>query len=223
MNSKNLFYAVCVQGVALFLAFVIYYAGNEKGPEAFLFTLSISTLSLFATCFLVKLNAEAYRGRELRRELLDYFYRIAYYRARGGSYFKALFEAQKSAKHSHLKERISQTARKHLMSGKRARGDGNWDENTIRDGEDGVREVIRMERLRASSRQAEMEESTQRYATFSMFISTIAPSFLVFAFVGNAVLSQGGFGMALFSSTLLLLIPFLYAISNLLMWRRLFA
>jgi hypothetical protein len=84
-------------------------------------------------------------------------------------------------------------------------------------------DIVRKSVLFSGLKRAEMEESAQRYATINMFISTILPSFLVFAFVGNSVLSGTGFSTFLFSITFLIMVPLAYAFGNAFMWKRLLA
>ena len=64
-------------------------------------------------------------------------------------------------------------------------------------------------------------DTLQRDATISMFLSTILPSFLLFIFVGSAVLSESGAGMIAISISLLILVPLFYAFSNAIFARRL--
>ncbi|MGC8676360.1 MAG: hypothetical protein ACP5T3_02485 [Candidatus Micrarchaeia archaeon] len=70
---------------------------------------------------------------------------------------------------------------------------------------------------------SETEGSIQTYATLNMFISTIAPSFVIFAFVGTAVIAGAFSNMLLLSVLLLFAVPLAYAFGNLLMSRRLYA
>lgn len=61
----------------------------------------------------------------------------------------------------------------------------------------------------------------QRYATANMFISTIAPSFVIFGFIGDMVISQRSAGIMGLVLILNLLIPFVFTISNFAMLGRL--
>src|SRR5208337_387426 len=86
-----------------------------------------------------------------------------------------------------------------------------------------MRSALAAHELHRSERQSEIEESSQRYALINMFVSTIVPSFLVFAFIGTAILSQASFNLLPFSVSLLIFIPFSYAIGNSLLSRRMYA
>ncbi len=59
----------------------------------------------------------------------------------------------------------------------------------------------------------------QRYSTANMFISTIMPSFVIFGFIGDLVISQKTIGISALVVILNLIIPFLYALSNFTMYR----
>jgi hypothetical protein len=68
-----------------------------------------------------------------------------------------------------------------------------------------------------------VEASAQRYALVNMFVSTIVPSFMVFAFIGTTILSQANFSMLPFSVSLVIFIPLSYAIGNSLLSRKMYA
>lgn len=59
----------------------------------------------------------------------------------------------------------------------------------------------------------------QRYSTANMFISTIAPSFVIFGFIGDLVISQRAVGITALVVVLDMVIPFLYTLSNFTMYR----
>lgn len=212
----------CAQLVAILLSAIIYYASTQESATALFAILVAASASVQLTAYLVRLNREAYEKKKMRDSLLDYLHRIFFYKAKGGSYLRALRESRDCVEDPQLRERIASAGRKHLMGGE-LQSEADLDVAVIGGGELLVGEEIRRQRLLMDSKQAEVEESSQRYATFNMFISTILPSFLVFAFIGNTILSQSGFGILLFSCILLLLIPLLYSLGNALMWRRLFA
>ena len=75
------------------------------------------------------------------------------------------------------------------------------------------------ERKENSSR---MSALTNRYATFNMFISTIAPSFIIFSFIGSMLISQSAVSIWTMSFLLLLVVPIAYAFSSAALKRRLY-
>jgi hypothetical protein len=66
---------------------------------------------------------------------------------------------------------------------------------------------------------SQVEPLLQRDATINMFISTIAPSFVILAFIGSSILSTPS--IIFLSFMLLSILPVLYAISLTLSQRRL--
>ncbi len=72
-----------------------------------------------------------------------------------------------------------------------------------------------------SERDSVKASRMQRYATANMFISTIAPSFVIFGFIGDMVISQKAIGIIGLILALDLLIPFVFTISNFVMLGRL--
>ncbi len=62
---------------------------------------------------------------------------------------------------------------------------------------------------------AAIESYSQRYATANMFLSTVLPSFVIFAFIGSSIISASKPSMLLFSSVLLFALPVLYAAGSL--------
>ena len=53
-----------------------------------------------------------------------------------------------------------------------------------------------------------------RYATCSMFVSTIAPSFVIFSFIGSLLISQSASSIEFMSIALIAVIPIAYSIIN---------
>lgn len=210
-----------LQLAAASLAFVIYHAGGEPGPGAFAAVLCASTLSTWSIFFLLELNRDAHHSAEARESLFDYLYRVLYRKARSGSYLKAVDGAREGVENEPLKQKISEAGRRFFMGAGPVSAADRVDESVIAGGERMVHDALRKRRMQADSGQAEMEGAAQRYATLNMFVATILPSFLVFAFIGDTILSQGSFGLLLFASVLLLLVPLIYSIGNAFMWRRL--
>lgn len=65
-------------------------------------------------------------------------------------------------------------------------------------------------------------DSLQRSSTLSMFITTILPSFILFSFIGAAIISQSQPSLFALSLVLLIGIPIAYAISGLSSMKRFF-
>ncbi|MGC8710471.1 MAG: hypothetical protein ACP5RF_02580 [Candidatus Micrarchaeia archaeon] len=65
-----------------------------------------------------------------------------------------------------------------------------------------------------------LEASIQRNSTINMFISSVAPSFIIFMFIGNLVIS-GNYNIPAIAIILLFMLPLAYAIGNAVFMRRL--
>ncbi|MDE1851245.1 MAG: hypothetical protein KGH69_00965 [Candidatus Micrarchaeota archaeon] len=79
------------------------------------------------------------------------------------------------------------------------------------------------EEYAAEETAAQYEGSINRNALVAMFISAVLPSFLVFAFVGNTILSQRDANIFLFSVVMLVFLPLAYALGRMLMGGRIHA
>ncbi len=75
----------------------------------------------------------------------------------------------------------------------------------------------RVEKARAARRSA----LAARYATLGMFVSTVAPSFAIFSFIGSMMISPTDSGMFMLSVSLTAAIPVAYAAINILSERSL--
>ncbi|MGC8662441.1 MAG: hypothetical protein ACP5RT_01495 [Candidatus Micrarchaeia archaeon] len=82
----------------------------------------------------------------------------------------------------------------------------------------GIESLVGRNMESAKENASQLEPVLQRDATINMFISTIAPSFVILAFIGSSIFSAANF--IFLSSMLLCILPVLYAISLTLSQRR---
>lgn len=75
---------------------------------------------------------------------------------------------------------------------------------------------------RKRERESRASSIITRYSTLNMFLSTVAPSFILFSFIGSMLISQKGSGIEIMSFSLLIVIPVIYALSNSMLSRRLY-
>lgn len=224
--------AAAMAAAVLSLSLLLVEANGSGLPLALLFGF-LSVFFVMAINALLESNAEAYLRKRLEEGTVEFLYRVTYYKRRGGSYLRAVGKAVNGTADEGTK-RIAGRASKGLMlggglasgiaSGGEFRGEALL-RNLRLSGTDDLGQVrcaLAAHELRLGERQSAIEESSQRYAITNMFISTIVPSFLVFAFIGSAILSPAGFSMLLFSVSLLIFIPLSYAIGNSLLSRRLY-
>jgi hypothetical protein len=208
-------------------------ANGFSVPLALIFAF-LSLFFVIATSVLLKENAKAYRKKRLEDGLAEFFYRVSYYKSRKGSCFRAVDKAVQGTSASDLRRIVDRASRgfklggsflSHITSGEEFR-DAALLKNLRLSGTDTLeqmRSALAARELHLSERQSAIEESSQRYALVNMFISTIVPSFLVFAFIGTAILSQASVNLLPFSVSLLIFIPLAYAVGNSLLSRRMYA
>ncbi|MDE1855125.1 MAG: hypothetical protein KGH57_02275 [Candidatus Micrarchaeota archaeon] len=209
--------AALTGAVALGFALFIYSASGVNDFLALCVLVVLGSLSLACMQALIAANAEAYRRKCAQQEFTDYLHGVLYRRRAGMPYAKALAHAAQMIGYAPLKERVLLALRRRFMQ-----GDHGGNPTDIGDGKWAAAELRKELQLEAAS-QAKIDESAQRYATLNMFVSTVLPSFMVFAFIGSSILSRGSFGLLLFSSILLFALPLSYSFGNLLMWRCLLA
>jgi hypothetical protein len=209
------------------LSCILYCVNGTSGAVALVCIVAASVACVFSIKFLLAFNRTNYDSKMLYDSFIDYLRMLAYYRRIGVSQFRSMHDASEETESERLRATSQKAFKRHMM------GENFLDYlvslKPLRerlgiicksaDPED----IVRKSALFSGLKRAEMEESAQRYATINMFISTILPSFLVFAFVGNAVLSGTGFSTFLFSITFLIMVPLAYAFGNAFMWRRLLA
>ncbi|MDE1874207.1 MAG: hypothetical protein KGI04_03765 [Candidatus Micrarchaeota archaeon] len=212
-TGKLVIDVMCTEVMAMAIAALIYYAGGLGSALQLAALVAASTISVSAVSIMLSANRKAYRQRTEGEEFFRYLHSVVYRKRRGGAYAKAALAAARSIRYAALREKVLRSIMRGFM------------EPRALDGEMGSRrwaasEIEKHERL-VGARRAAVEEAAQRYATFNMFISTVLPSFMIFAFIGSSVLSSASFSIVAFSATLLLAVPFFYSLGNLLMWRRL--
>ncbi len=200
--------AVIFESLASGLALAIYIADNGQGALAMAALLAAANAMVLLVGKLVEINRNAYTAKLEGENKADFFGRALYRIALGMPRMKALEESAGEIAYAKLRHDVRTSLKKHALGG----------------GEDrDFAGVSSHPQDNADARDTEAGDSVQRYATFSMFVSTVLPSFMVFAFIGSSILSRSPFSMLLFSALLVFAVPSFYSIGNLFMWRRLFA
>jgi hypothetical protein len=208
-------------------------ANGFSVPLALIFAF-LSLFFVIATSILLEENVKAYRKRKLEDGLAEFFYRVSYYKSRKGSYFRAVDKAVQGTSARDLRQIVDRASRGLKLGGSLLYGIASGEElkdaallKNLRLSGTGAPEQMRValasHELHLGEMQSAIEESSQRYALINMFISTILPSFLVFTFIGTAILSQASINLLPFSVSLLIFIPLAYAVGNSLLSRRLYA
>jgi hypothetical protein len=200
------------------LSCILYLVNGGQGYSSLLLFFFISTVSVSAIGLLLELNRIDHEAKSQRNDLIDYLNRLEYRRSSGSSQYKAIRDAADGLESEGLKKRVVEVSRRNLMG---ERFPGRLLSIIGSDFGRRTEEIIRSHGFYLRSKQADIEATAQRYATMNMFLSTILPAFIVFAFIGNSILSHAEFSMMPFSFSLLVIIPSAYAVGNFVMWRRL--
>ena len=225
MELKDKIKANCVRAAAaVALACLLYYVNGANGVAPLLLLLCLSTTTVFLIGLLLSFNRQLHERVLMRERFVECLGKLTYSKAKGCTSMGAIRAACKGIDNPRLKAAAEKAQRKHRLGGSFLRHFSSLAELSgyapLSDLRSDPEDIVRSHGFYMESKRAEIEEAAQRYATINMFLSTILPSFLVFAFVGDAILSQGGFDMPAFSVSLLLLLPLAYSVGNALMWRR---
>ncbi|MGB9732544.1 MAG: hypothetical protein ACPLYE_01455 [Candidatus Micrarchaeales archaeon] len=162
-----------------------------------------------------------YKHASLRRNLIEAFY-LALGNAGSKPLLKSLEEVAESSKNKALRQSLKRYLAKELIEGGLADEIGNIFgvnkgfeisyrelDSLINEYEDELR--IKVEKL---------EPALQRDATIAMFISTIAPSFIILGFIGLSILSASWHAVLVFLM-LIVALPTIYSACIALSQRRL--
>lgn len=76
-----------------------------------------------------------------------------------------------------------------------------------------LRHVVDSHELALGEKLSSLEAKSQRNATINMFVSTILPSFIIFAFIGSTIISGSAPSLLFFSIIMLAILPVAYALS----------
>jgi hypothetical protein len=76
----------------------------------------------------------------------------------------------------------------------------------------GLGEVVSMHEGRRKENASRMQSLFARYATAGMFLSTVAPSFIIFSFVGSMLISRSAVGTQAMAMGLLCAVPVAYSV-----------
>lgn len=222
---------LCVVPTALTLACLLVLVNRVLDPRLAILLGIASFSSVLTISLLLRLNRKAHARKTLRDGLVEYLYKVIYYRLRKGSYFNAVDRASASTGSHALRSLVVRASKSFRLGGSFLEGIRSAEDlrsdavlESLRCGpsdERAMNGIISAHNLYLSARQAAVEASSQRDAVLNMFISTILPSFILFAFVGSTIISQAGLDLLAASVLLIVLVPLFYSMGTFLMWRRL--
>lgn len=205
---------------ACLIAALLCFINGSWNPTLAALFFCAAVVEVTALRIMLDRNSALHRERSERTQLIDYLYRAVYGKPKAGSYLLSLQRAHAAMETGAMKPRIGRELKERLMGGTEADAESRERARvgaTKQEAEAQISEYM----LREKSRKGRVEEAAQRYATFNMFVSTVAPSFMIFAFIGSYVLSQSGSGLLFLSVGLLCAVPLFYSFGNMFMWRRL--
>jgi hypothetical protein len=84
----------------------------------------------------------------------------------------------------------------------------------VKSGESDIGEALLLYESKKKSARSRSNALMSRYATCGMFVTTIAPSFVIFSFIGSLLISQSASSTELMSIALVAAIPIAYSIIN---------
>ncbi|MEM3781763.1 MAG: hypothetical protein QXT43_02270 [Candidatus Micrarchaeaceae archaeon] len=200
------------------IAFVLSLAA---GPHTFLFVplLAVSVAVVSAIRLFVLRARRMYESSVYKRHLFDAMERLSYYAQMGVPLPKAA-ELVSAGENGPVARRM-RVAKRELLFGR--------DIASVLEGlgisgaKSDLASSLEAHKARIESHAAELEGTVQTYATLNMFISTIAPAFIVFALIGSTVVAGSLNGLFAVSLALLFAVPLAYAFANTLMYRRMYA
>ncbi len=229
MDAKNvLFLAYC----SIALGAAISYASSELAPAYIAANTAMSACAA-AIIYLLYSISSSRRASALRAaDFMNAIGRISYYLDSGVPTASAMEKAAKSCTDPRAASMLKSAALR-VQLGERlsdAMGSASLSDCRIR--------MIVAQHVRGggfdfggafsaygsqrSERDAANGSSMSRYSTANMFISTVAPSFVIFSFIGSMLISQAGTSIAMMAFSLVIALPIVYAISSSSLSRRLF-
>ncbi len=205
------------------LAIVIAYANSSLNFTGFLMYF-IPCISSFAVIYALYSRSRSLRA--LRSEadcLAKGLGRVSYYNSSGMPLLKSIRTAARSVKPMKVAIILDEVGRRvyfgqgaedslelALLKHKELRG-------KLLNGIDMSRfDLGKLHEIYESDRKESMTRSvalSNRYATLNMFISTIAPSFLMFSFIGSMLISEASASTEALSFMLVLAVPMAYSFS----------
>lgn len=181
---------------------------------------------------LIQKTISMHAKNKQEKMLIEGLYQISYYRKSGWPMYQAILKAAASSESGETSEILKEIARRIRLGGDfgtalqavSKRKKLTLLENICSTDQKGYGQIAKMLNTYESSnaeKGATIDYSMQRYATINMFVSTILPSFIIFAFIGETILSPGTESLFAFSIVVTLMLPLVYLAGNAFMWRRL--
>lgn len=150
--------------------------------------------------------------------------KVLYYRSAKTPLAKAIEKAAKSSSNPLSSRILMETSRRIMMGGdlfdslissSRKYGLEAQIKKYLKGPDSTVSESVMLYENRKASEIAHKGALASRYATIGMFVSTVAPSFIIFSFLGGLMISQANSSLYLLSTFLIAAIPASYSLISL--------
>ena len=212
--------ASCSMAMALLISYV--QAGSSANLIVF------NSLAYFSAFVLIAAIYSKYRQQSESNEILEGLMkglsRVSYYKSAGLPEINSLGKASSSSSSKKVSRILRETARR-MELGENffdAISDATAKERQIsenlhkyiKSGESSIEEALIIYESKKKSGISQSNSLMSRYATCSMFVSTVAPSFVIFSFIGSMLISQSSSSMEFMSISLIAAIPVVYSIIN---------
>lgn len=224
MRNEDVLKRIFLIGVAsLGLGLLLGYITALEGVFYILLFSSLSGSLAFLIYFLKRRLSLFQRKEEFKSELIRAMHTMLYYRMNGTPMLKSIEKARDTCELKGLKDSLAMISRRMLLGDtaknsinavkelKEAFPGRSLNPNGL--GLKEIRAVLGSHQLELDRRLSQFEAHSQRHATVSMFLSTILPSFVIFAFIGSTIISNTAPNMMLISIGMLIALPMVYAIS----------
>jgi hypothetical protein len=210
---------------------ILAYANQTPG----IWPIALASSICFFTFIAIALLYQEFRSQAERSEEADEFMkslaRVSYYNSSGiplaGSIRRAALSSSKRVsrilRHTAGRVEAGETVFNAIS------GATGGDEKLslclgeyIKEGDKSIDEAVALYYAGRKERSSVRSSMMARYSTYNMFISTVAPSFIIFSFIGSMLIAQGSTASGLMSIALISGIPISYSLVSLVSSRGLF-
>ncbi len=200
-------------------SYLSYITSSNFTNSLLLFALA-GIASLFYT-YLITMHTESIASSERKQSLIDGLHEIAYHEDKKHPLISSIVHAS-SAYDSYLYNPFIELSRRirfgaeisdafDVAASRILHKKFDWFGAHITSSSNSIQNFLDVYEGEMQRDSARSGPRIQTSATISMFISTILPSFIIFAFIGSAVISNNGMSLFTISVLMLIAIPAAYA------------
>jgi|GEM_PF-2528455 hypothetical protein len=202
---------------------LLYETSGSRGVGRLLIFALISVLFIYTLSLLLKRLAGLERKEAFRTRLMTGLYTLCDYNSNGLPLLASIEKVAAAVELAELKQDLLLLSRR-MKLGERLEDSVN-SINSLKEAltlrQDlpvaldiaGISTTLSSYEIELKERLSVIEAACQRYATVNMFISTILPSFIIFSFIGGAIISNSAPSTLLFGTAMLIALPMVYSVS----------